>query len=151
MVEQSQSSEVHEAPKSEFIAKLEKLWAKGNFVCVGLDSDWSNIPEHLKSLGREEGTLRFNQENVDTTADLVCAYKPNIAFYEDSTEGEKALERTVRYIHKKYPGIPIIGDIKRGDIGNTNSGYVQAAFERYNFDAVTCPSISGQRSLKAFS
>lgn len=142
--------EFGEREPQNFREKLERLWKKGNFVCVGLDSDWSKIPGEFKNLGREEGTFQFNKENIDYTADLVCSYKPNIAFYEDSTEGETALERTVAYIHESYPYIPVIGDLKRGDIGNTNDGYVKAAFNRYNFDAVTVHPFLGAEALKPF-
>jgi len=133
-----------------FKEKLERLWERENFVCVGLDSDWSKIPGEYKTLGREEGTFQFNCDNIDATFDLVCAYKPNIAFYEDSPEGEAALERTVDYIHKNYPYIPVIGDAKRADIGNTNDGYVRALFERYKFDAVTVNPYFGAEALRPF-
>ena len=140
---------IQEIPKT-FTEKLERLQERGNFVCVGLDSDWSKIPGEFKELGREEGTFQFNRAIIDSTADLVCAYKPNIAFYEDSAEGERALERTVEYIRGKYPFVPVIGDAKRGDIGNTNEGYIRALFERYNFDAVTIYPNMGAEALKPF-
>ena len=92
----------------------------------------------------------FNKEIIDSTHDLVCAFKPNIAFYEDYPEAERALEKTVDYIHSKYPQIPVIGDIKRADIGNTNRGYVQMAFYRYQFDAVTVNPYFGKEALAPF-
>ena len=150
MVESPQTPETQEDPKSEFIAKLERLWDRGNFVCVGLDSDWELIPQHLKKLGRREGQFRFNKEIIDSTHELVCAYKPNIAFYEDDSEGQLALRKTVDYIHYNYPDIPVIGDIKRADIGNTNRGYVQAAFYLYQFDAATINPYLGKEALAPF-
>lgn len=148
--QRKESTEFQETPKSEFVAKLERLWEKPNFVCTGLDSDWKQIPERLRSLGRELGQFIFNREIVDATHDLVCAYKPNVAFYEDNPDAEKALEQTVEYIHDKYPHIPVIGDNKVADIGNTNLGYVKKLFDRYNFDAVTVHPYLGREALQPF-
>lgn len=142
--------EIGEVEPKTFLEKEERLWKKENFACVGLDSEWSKIPGEFKALGREEGTFQFNKEIIDNTVDLVCAFKPNIAFYEDSEEGERALERTVAYIHEKYPYIPVIGDAKRADIDNTNDGYVRSMFERYKFDAVTVNPFLGAEALKPF-
>src|SRR5579884_3703710 len=114
-----------------FHSMLEQHWQKGEFVCVGLDSDYNQLPSSVKE-GRsiEEAMVFFNQQIIDATADLVCAYKPNAAFYEAQGDaGFRALTRTVQYIHKSYPGIPVILDAKRADIGSTNQGYVQAAFD----------------------
>jgi len=149
-IENPRCLEIGEAEPKSFKEKLERLWSKGNFVSVGLDSKWGEIPGEFKALGREEGTFQFNREIIANTADLVCAYKPNIAFYEDSPEGERALEKTVAYIHEKYPYIPVIGDVKRADIDNTNDGYVRAMFERYKFDAVTVNPFLGAEALKPF-
>src|SRR3972149_10613545 len=95
-------------PKSEFVAKLENRWQQGNFVCVGLDSDFAQIPQALKGAASVEDVMAgFNQEIVDATHDLVCAYKPNAAFYEaQGDQGLRALARTVRYIKDNYPDIP---------------------------------------------
>jgi orotidine 5'-phosphate decarboxylase subfamily 2 len=139
-----------EREPSNFREKLERLWERDNFVCVGLDSDWSKIPGEFKALGREEGTFQFNKQIIDATCDLVCAYKPNIAFYEDTSEGSKALKRTVDYLHQKHPYIPVICDAKRGDIDNTNDGYVREAFVRYKADAVTVNPYLGAEALKPF-
>jgi len=149
-VELSRHLELGEAEPRKFNEKLERLQKKVGPLCVGLDSDWSKIPGEFKVLGREEGTFQFNKAIIDSTYDLVCAFKPNIGFYEDTPEGEKALERTVEYIHQKYIYIPVIGDIKRGDIGNTNVGYIRAAFDRYKFDAVTVNPLLGQAALQPF-
>ncbi len=148
--ELSRQIEPGETAPQNFREKLERLWRTGDFVSVGLDTDWGKVPGEFKELGREEGTFQFNRTIVDGTADLVCAYKPNIAFYEDSPEGEMALEKTVAYIHTSYPYIPVIGDIKRADIGNTNEGYVRAAFDRYKYDAVTVHPFLGEEALRPF-
>lgn len=165
MVEKGQCSpEIGETPKSEFVAKLEKLWAKDNFVCVGLDPDYSQIPEAAKAkkfeyfpvmaaaptqIGLEMAA--FNRAIVEATHDLVCAYKPNIAFYEAQGEqGWGALARTVRYIKEKYPEIPVILDAKRADIGNTNLGYVKAAFDELGADAITVHPYLGKEALTPF-
>lgn len=149
-IELSRRLELGEAEPRKFNEKLERLQGKVGPLCIGLDSDWSKIPGEFKVLGREEGTFQFNKTIIDSTYDMVCAFKPNIGFYEDTPEGEKALERTVEHIHRKYPYIPVIGDIKRGDIGNTNIGYIRAAFERYKFDAVTVNPLLGQAALQPF-
>jgi len=80
---------------------------------------------------------------------LVCAYKPNIAFYEkEGTAAEIGLERTVKYIHDQYPDIPVIGDNKVGDIGSTSEAYAKKLFGRYNFDAVTVSPYLGREAVK---
>ncbi len=151
-------------PKSEFVAKLENRWSQGSFVCVGLDSDYSQIPQALKdrtpttSLAAnlqdthtEKVIFRFNQAIVDATADLVCAYKPNAAFYEaQGDQGLRALARTIRHIKDNYPDVPVILDAKRADIGNTNNGYVEAAFDQLGVDAITVHPYLGREAMKPF-
>lgn len=156
MVEQGKSPETQETPKSEFVAKLEKLWAKSNFVCVGLDSDYSQISDAATRLYTKPGLPEwkiyvFNKEIIDATHDLVCAYKPNIAFYEaEGIEGIEALKNTIDYVHETYPEIPVILDAKRGDTGDTNLGYVKAAFDELGADAVTVHPYLGKEALKPF-
>lgn len=133
-----------------FMDMAEKLWKENRFVCIGLDSDWEKIPVEYKSLGEEEGTFQFNRAIIDSTKDLVSSYKANLAFYEISREQELALEMTVEYIKKTAPEIPVIADAKRGDIGNTNLGYVKEVFERYGFDAITVHGYMGKESLQPF-
>src|SRR5438105_12822455 len=122
-----------------FVSRLEQCWNQDNFVCVGLDSDYNHLPESVKSLDSVEETLFvFNRDIIDATHDLVCAYKPNAAFYEaQGIEGFQALIRTVQYVQESYPYIPVILDAKRADIGSTNIGYVQAAFDIIGVDAIT--------------
>ena len=132
---------------------LEAQWAKGNFVCVGLDSEYEKIPHHLKEgLSSLAGNItEFNRLIVEATKDLVCAYKPNSAFYEShGTEGWRALENTIRGIHEIAPDVPVILDAKRADIGNTNNGYVKAAFEYLQADAITVHPYLGREALQPF-
>jgi orotidine-5'-phosphate decarboxylase len=92
--------------------------------------------------------LKFNKRIIDATKDIVCAYKPNTAFYEALGDaGWKTLVRTIEYINKVAPGVPVILDCKRGDIGNTNFGYVMAAALA---DAVTVHNYLGVEAMKPF-
>jgi orotidine-5'-phosphate decarboxylase len=141
-----------EASTPTFVSQLEQCWNQYNFVCVGLDSDYNHIPESVKSLDSVEETLFvFNRAIIDVTHDLVCAYKPNAAFYEmQGDAGLRALIRTVRYIRETYPHIPIILDAKRADIGSTNLGYVKAAFDIIGVDAITVHPYLGKEALAPF-
>jgi orotidine-5'-phosphate decarboxylase len=141
-----------QTPKSEFVKKLEAQWSKGNFICIGLDSAYNRLPESLRS-GRsvDEAIFDFNKEIVDATQGLVASYKPNTAFYEaEGDDGLWALYKTVRYIKESYPEIPVILDAKRGDIGNTNNGYVKSVFDTYHADAVTVNPYLGREALQPF-
>src|SRR5256886_7845227 len=140
------------ASTSTFISKLEQCWQQGNFVCVGLDSDYDRIPATVKGRGSvEEALFVFNREIIDATHNLVCAYKPNAAFYEAQGDaGFRALTRTVRYMRETYPRIPVILDAKRADIGSTNLGYVQAAFDIIGVDAITVHPYLGKEALAPF-
>jgi orotidine-5'-phosphate decarboxylase len=90
----------------------------------------------------------FNKAIIAATSDLVCAYKPNFAFYEAlGNEGLDALKRTVDYIPD---AIPVIGDAKRGDIGNTAKAYARAIFDNLNFDATTVNPYLGFDSIEPF-
>src|SRR5579859_372161 len=135
-----------------FISKLEQCWQQGNFVCVGLDSDYHCIPATVKSMDSvEEALFVFNRDIIDATHDLVCAYKPNAAFYEaQGDQGFRALSRTVKYIRETYSHIPVILDAKRADIGSTNPGYVQAAFDIIGVDAITVHPYLGNEALAPF-
>ncbi len=141
--------------KSEFITKLENRWRQNTFVCVGLDSEYKQIPQSVKDSFpqtlKEEVIFTFNQQIIDATNDLVCAYKPNAAFYEaQGDNGYRALRRTVQYIKNKYSDIPVILDAKRADIGNTNNEYVQSAFDELGVDAITVNPYLGKEALKPF-
>ena len=136
---------------------IETQWSRGNFVCVGLDSEFGKIPESAHRSGNEcavsiaNTIVAFNRAIVEATKGLVCAYKPNSAFYEaHGNEGIAALQRTIADIHAIAPDVPVILDGKRGDIGNTNNGYVASAFSVMNADAVTVPPYLGAESLQPF-
>lgn len=133
-----------------FQTKLKNIAIKNNsLVCIGLDGDIEKIPQHLKSGKNPQFT--FNKEIIEATYDLVCAYKPNIAFYEaEGLTGLLQLKFTVSYLRKKYPEIPIILDAKRADIGNTNEGYVKFAFDFLEADAITVNPYLGKETLKPF-
>ena len=111
-----------------------------SLLCVGLDPD----PELMPGID----VFQFNREIVDATSDLVCAYKPNLAFYEAlGIEGLRALEKTVAHIPKS---IPIIGDAKRGDVGSTARAYARALFDTLGFDAATVNPYLGYDSVEPF-
>lgn len=135
-----------------FLSKLEYNWQRQHFVCVGLDSDYDQLPVGVKQ-GRtvDEALFSFNRAIIDATHDLVCAYKPNSAFYEARGDaGIRALVKTVRYIRETYPHIPIVLDAKRADIGSTNLGYVRAAFDEIGVDAITVHPYLGKEALAPF-
>jgi orotidine-5'-phosphate decarboxylase len=125
-----------------FLEKLLKAArTNGSLLCIGLDPDPELMPAGM-------GVLEFNRAIVDATSDLVCAYKPNLAFYEAlGTTGLSALEKTVTYIPDT---IPVIGDAKRGDIGSTALAYARALFETLGFDAATVNPYLGYDSLEPF-
>lgn len=133
-----------------FNDKLNTIASKNNsLVCVGLDSDLEKIPKHL--LEDEDAQFEFNKAIIDATHDLVCAYKPNSAFYESQgIEGIRQLKLTIDYLKKNYSGIPVIFDGKRGDIGSTNEGYVKFIFDWLGADAVTLHPYPGKEALKPF-
>src|SRR5712691_3065193 len=104
-----------------------------SLLCVGLDIDPARVPP---SVLEQPGWIEaFNRGIVEATADLVCAYKPNLAFYEAlGLEGWEGLKRTLASIPRD---IPIIADAKRGDIDSTSEAYARALFEVFGFDAAT--------------
>jgi len=119
---------------------LEAVQRNQSLVCVGLDPDPELMPQMR--------LFDFNKAIIDVTSDLVCAYKPNLAFYEAlGVEGLTALQRTVDYIPDD---IPVIGDAKRGDIGNTARAYAKALFETLGFDAATVNPYLGYDSIEPF-
>jgi len=135
-----------------FIRMLKQKWQEGKFVCVGLDSQYDRIPKTVrKGVNVEEAVFNFNKAIIDTTHDLVCAYKPQYAFYGALGEpGVTALKKTITYIHKKYPDIPVILDAKRNDIGNTVEQYAIEVFDNYKADALTVNPYLGQEGLQPF-
>ena len=137
-------------PERNFMHLLQSRWDEGKFVCVGLDSDAKKLPYHLTEQLSDCGAqLAFNTAIVNATADLVCAYKPNLAFYRGGN-GKYALRDTIARINKLAPHVPVILDAKQGDIGNTNDGYVEEDFDWYGADAVTVHPYLGREAMKPF-
>ena len=125
-----------------FIQKLGDAVKKNkSLLCVGLDSDPEMVPDGIS-------IFDFNRAIIEATADLVCAYKINLAFYEAlGSQGLEVLKHTVKFIPD---GVPVIGDAKRADIGNTSRAYARAIFEWLNFDATTVSPYMGFDSLEPF-
>ena len=131
-----------------FTQMLAAAWQKNNsLLCVGLDPDPAKFPAHLK--GRDDAILEFCTAIVDATADLVCAFKPQIAYFA-ARRAEDQLEALVAHIHEQHPGIPVILDAKRGDIGSTAEQYAVEAFERFRADAVTVNPYMGRDSVEPY-
>ncbi len=129
---------------------FKEIVSKKSFLCVGLDTDLTKIPEHL--LGEEDPIFAFNKEIVAATEDLCVAYKPNIAFYECyGTKGWESLRKTCEILPKNTLRI---ADAKRGDIGNTSKMYAQAFFDPnvsgLDFDAITIAPYMGEDSVTPF-
>lgn len=120
-----------------------------SLACVGLDSEFAKIPEHFKQTDNPQ--FEFNKWVIDQTHEFVAAYKANIAFYDQrGDQGLKELKMTEDYIKENHPGIFRICDSKRGDIGNTNKGYVEELFDWLDFDAITLHPYMGKESLLPF-
>jgi orotidine-5'-phosphate decarboxylase len=152
-----QSTTVKFMSKRHFNELLEQRWAEGKFLCVGLDSEHSKIPYHIRGRPDINGNrysdkiVKFNEAIVEATKDIVLAYKLNSAFYEMYGDaGLNALQETVGFIHAAAPDVPVILDAKRADIGNTNGGYVQFAFDFVSADAITVHPYLGSEALQPF-
>lgn len=139
--------------KRNFMAMVKERWTEHNtLVCVGLDTELSKIPAHLKT-GAEPPIYVFNTSIVAATADLVCAYKPQVAYYSAEpilARAEQQLVDTIDFIHQCYPEIPVILDAKRNDIGSTAKKYAQEVFEKYGADAVTINPYLGYDAVEPF-
>src|SRR5690349_1693251 len=131
-----------------FMQSLHQAWQrKHSLVCVGLDPEPAKFPAHLRD--QPDAVYTFCRAIVDATADLVCTYKPQIAHFA-ALRAEGALERLIAHIHDAHPGIPVILDAKRGDIGSTAQHYATEAFERYRADAVTLNPYLDRDSIQPF-
>lgn len=129
--------------KAELVRQTE---AKRSFLCVGLDSDPSRLPDSVR--GESDPVLAFNREIIDATQDYCVAYKPNLAFYEaQGPKGWETLRQTVEFIPKECL---VIADAKRGDIGNTAAQYAKAIFDDLGCDAVTLSPYMGSDSVAPF-
>ena len=131
-----------------FIESLSTAWARNNsLLCVGLDPDPAKFPTHIQ--GRDDNIFEFCKTIVDATADLVCCFKPQIAYFA-ARRAEEQLEALIAHIRVTHPGIPVILDAKRGDIGSTAEQYAVEAFERYCADAVTVNPYMGRDSVEPY-
>ena len=123
--------------------------AVGSLVCVGLDPEFKRIPARFQ--GEEWPLFAFNRWVIEETNAYAAAYKPNMAFYEArGTQGLRELELTVEFLRTEHPEIFTICDAKRGDIGNTNRGYVASIFDAMGFDSVTLHPYLGREALAPF-
>jgi len=125
---------------------LSTLWQKGRFLCIGLDPQENDLPKHLlKKFDYDLAvtTLEFNQRIIDATKDYVCAFKPNLTFYEHNKHFEAILALTIEYIHQVAPEIPVILD-------SSSYGSTTAAFNRYDADAITIHPYLGLNANRWF-
>lgn len=128
------------------IEKINNRLEKDYHICVGLDSDINKIPEHLRN--EDDAILKFNKAIIESTSDIAAAFKINFAFYEkEGAKGMELLSRTLKLIPND---VLVIGDAKRGDIGNTSQMYAQSMFEHYKLDASTLSPYMGHDSLSPF-
>ena len=113
-----------------------------SLLCIGLDPEPMLTPEIV---------LDFNELIIKSTIGLACAYKPNLAIYESmGHDGLTVLEKTLKFIRELNPNMPVIGDAKRGDIGQCSEAYVRTMFDNFEFDAVTVSPYMGPDSLAPF-
>ena len=131
-----------------FNQQLQSAWAsQGSMLCVGFDPDPKRLPPSFQ--GKPEGIFEFCREIADATADLVCSFKPQFAYFA-SQRAEAQLEKLIRHLKNQYPHIPVILDSKRGDIGSTADHYALEAFERYGADAVTVNPYMGFDTIEPY-
>ena len=131
-----------------FYKRLNTAWDRsGSMLCVGLDPDVARFPTAMR--GSVDAIEEFCKAIVDATGDLVCAFKPQIAYFA-AVGAEKQLENVCDYIRAKFPDVVLILDAKRGDIGDTAALYAREAFSRYGADAVTVNPYLGTDSLEPF-
>ncbi|MDR1850249.1 MAG: orotidine-5'-phosphate decarboxylase [Zoogloeaceae bacterium] len=131
-----------------FTEMLSAAWDKNDsLLCVGLDPDPARLPAHLRE--QPDALFQFCAAIIDATAPLVCAFKPQIAYFA-AHRAEETLERLIAHIHAQHPDIPVILDAKRGDIGATAQQYAREAFMRYQADAVTLNPYMGLDSIAPY-
>ena len=131
-----------------FMTALRAAWQqRDSLLCVGLDPDPAKFPAHLQ--GRPDAILAFCAQIVDATADLVCCFKPQIAYFA-AHRAEDQLEALIEHIHAAHPDTPVILDAKRGDIGSTAEQYAIEAFERFKADAITVNPYMGRDSVDPY-
>lgn len=118
-----------------------------SMLCVGLDPEPAKFPHAWR--GDAARMFDFCAAIVEATHDLVIAYKPQIAYFA-AQRAEDQLERLIAHIHARAPGVPVILDAKRGDIGATAEQYAREVFERYQADAVTLSPFMGFDSIEPY-
>ena len=132
----------------KFSQMLSSCWEKNDsLLCIGLDPTPARFPEKFKTSSRL--IFDFCAEIIDATADLVCAFKPQIAYFSSSS-AEQELIDIIDWIHTNHPGIPVILDAKRGDIGSTAAHYAKEVFERFKADCVTLSPYMGKDSVEPY-
>ncbi len=134
-------------PTTSFLSKIEASWRGGSLVCVGLDPNPQALPPHLGE--GAQASFSFCRAIIDATADKVCAFKPQIAWFS-AFGHEDVLVELIDYIHAHHQ-TPVILDAKRGDIGETCTAYAIEAFDRYRADAVTVSPYLGLENLAPFT
>ncbi|BDU15517.1 orotidine-5'-phosphate decarboxylase [Lysobacter auxotrophicus] len=131
-----------------FMSSLKQRWsAADSLVCVGLDPEPAKFPASFAN--DSDAVFAFCRDIADATAQYACAFKPQIAHFA-ALRAEDALERLIAHIHEHHPGVPVILDSKRGDIGSTAQHYAAEAFDRYAADAVTANPYLGRDSVQPF-
>jgi orotidine-5'-phosphate decarboxylase len=131
-----------------FIARLYAAARRHqSLVCVGLDPEPEKFPAAVRTQPRS--ILEFNRRIIDATAEYACCFKPQFAHYA-ALGAEDQLLATIRYVHEKHPGMPVILDSKRGDIGSTAAKYARESFDRYRADAVTVNPYLGFDSVEPY-
>ena len=131
-----------------FMTALEAAWQQRNsLLCVGLEPDPAKFPAHLQ--GKPDAIFEFCKAIVGATADLVCCFKPQIAYFA-AHRAEDQLEALIQHIHAAHPDTPVILDAKRGDIGSTAEQYAIEAFERFKADAITVNPYMGRDSVDPY-
>lgn len=131
-----------------FMTALKGAWQQRNsLLCVGLDPDPARFPAHLQD--RPDAIYEFCKQIVDATADLVCCFKPQIAYFA-ARRAEDQLEALIDHIHERHPATPVVLDAKRGDIGSTAEQYAVEAFERFRADAITVNPYMGRDSVEPY-
>ena len=131
-----------------FMHSLRSAWHEQNsLLCVGLDPDMAKFPPCLERRPRQ--IFDFCRAIVDATADLVCCFKPQIAYFA-AQRAEDELAAVIAHIHDHHPTLPVILDAKRGDIGSTAEQYAIEAFERFKADAVTVNPYLGKDSVAPY-
>lgn len=132
---------------------IELIKRKKSFLCVGLDSDISKLPECLAD--KEDPVFEFNKAIIDSTLPYTVAYKPNLAFYESQgIKGLISLKKTMDYLRRFDKECFTIADAKRGDIGNTSQQYAKAFLSPesdFGFDSMTIAPYMGEDSVKPFT